>query len=194
MGRAPPRRGRCRRARRRRRRRRRAAARNGGARRRERGRAAREALERHRVGRGRGLVDQAARERGRVGGRLRLGPGRRVHHHEAVVAAPVRARRVGASRACLPPARLADLPALERVRDRPRRRVGHGILQRPRASIPRGSARDRRRRHRLAGAASVGARSARPRRHHERVRAHRVGRAGDGRQHGGRARCRARCR
>ena len=55
-----------------------------------------QALERHRVGRRRGVVDRPARRwRGGVGGGVRLGAGRRVDDHQAVVAAPARARVVG---------------------------------------------------------------------------------------------------
>ena len=59
---------------------------------------------------------------------VRLRAGRRVHDHQAVVAAPQRARGVGAAGPRAAAARLADLPAAGRVRHRPRRRVGHRLL------------------------------------------------------------------
>ena len=59
-----------------------------------------EALERHRVRAGRGLAARSARRRRRgVGRRVRIGPGRGVHDHEALVAAPQGARGVRPDRA-----------------------------------------------------------------------------------------------
>ena len=105
---------------------RRAAARARRHRRRGHAAAAGEALERHRVGARRRLAARAARRRRRrVGGGVRLGAGGRVHDRQALVAAPVRARRVRPHGAGDAPARLARLAADRRVRHRPRRRVGH---------------------------------------------------------------------
>ena len=95
------------------------------------------------------VVGEAARRSGSVGRRVWLGAARRVHDREAVVVAPVRARRVGATRARLPAARLVDASALGRVRHRSRRRVGHRLLQRRGRAVPPGSPRRRRRRTRL---------------------------------------------
>ena len=81
-----------------------------------------------------------------MGGRVRVGARRRVHDHQAVVAAPLRAGRVGARRAGVPAARLAHVEALGRVRDRPRRCVGYGLLLRRDRRVPARPARDRRRR------------------------------------------------
>ena len=106
-------RGACRRRaptvrRRRRGRRCRPAARPGRARRRRRGDPAGQALERHRVGARRALAGRAARPSDagaarRVGDGVRIGARRRVHDHQAVVAAPLRARRwARVARVCLP--------------------------------------------------------------------------------------------
>ena len=85
---------------------------------------------------------------------VRLRARGRLHDHQALVAAPPRARRVGARRARLPSARLAHVEAHRRARDRPRRRVGHRLLLGRTRRLPARPARDRRRRRRLVGAVS----------------------------------------
>ena len=84
---------------------RRAAARTRRARRGRRRRAPGEAVERHRVGAPtRRWLLAAARRAGGVGRGVRFGAGRRVHDHEAVVAAPLASPSVWArvARVCLP--------------------------------------------------------------------------------------------
>ncbi len=80
---------------------RRATTRARRARRVRRGAPARETLERHGVG-VRCAVAALAGRRDRVGGRVRIGAGRRVHRHEALVVTPLRARGMGTARARLP--------------------------------------------------------------------------------------------
>ena len=114
-------------------------------------RAAGQALERHRVGARRAVVAQAAAPT--TSGRRRCGSVpfaaftitklSWLHRTEPDAWARARAR--------LPAARLADVEAQRRVRDRPRRRVGHRLLLGGRERVRAGSARDRRRR------ASIGA-------------------------------------
>ncbi len=59
---------------------------------------------------------------------VRQRPGAGVHHHQAALAAPVRAGRVGRAGFGPPPARLVDLPADRSAGHRPRGRVGHRLL------------------------------------------------------------------
>ena len=90
-------------------------------------------------------------------------PGACAHHHQAVVAAPQRARRMGADAPCLPAARLAHVEAHGAARDRPRRRVRHGLLVADRGAVSLRPARDRRRRPRLEADAPDGPRAVRSR-------------------------------
>ena len=181
-----------RRARRRRRRGRRPAARHGRARRRTASvvRPAKLWNDTESAPDARWLVEQLGR-RGRVGRRPAARCRRRVHDHEAVVAAPLASPTRGRAlaRVCLPHDWLT-WKLVGRVRDRPRRRVGHRLLLRRREDEYRARpARDRRR------ATSTGRRGCprvlgplEPRGHHERVRRGRGRRAGHRRQHGRRAR------
>ena len=167
---------------------RRPTARDGGARRGGSGRPTGEALERHRVGARRGVADQAVGQRAGMGGCVRHGAGGRAHDHEAVVAAPLGTRRVGAARPRVLASRLAHVPPHRRVRHRSRRRVRHRLLRSRARRVPARPAGDRRRRCRLGAAAATRARSDRRGRHAgcgDRRARHR-------RQHGGRARHRAR--
>ena len=107
-----------------------------------------QALERHRVGARR-------RRAGRrlLGGAeawadgLRERAGRQLHHHQAALAATLRARRASVALAARPaPARLADVPADRAPDDRSGRRVGDGLLVAGRGALPLRPARPGRRR------------------------------------------------
>ena len=108
------------------------AARHGRARRRRSVGPSREALERHRIGSRRRLVDQAVRwwrrRAGRLGGRGGQRAGGLTHRDEAVLVAPFASGRMGAHRPHRPAARLRHVQDDRPVHDRSWRRFRHGLL------------------------------------------------------------------
>ena len=118
------------------------AARHGRARRAPRGAAAGEALERHRVGPRCGVADRPAPRRpSGVGRRLRFGPRRQLHDHQALVAPSQRAGDVAAAGPRRAAPRLADVQADGTLGHRPRGRIRDGLLVGGDGQLPRRPAR-----------------------------------------------------
>ena len=118
-----------------------------------------EALERHRVRARRRLADQAARRCGRVGrggaAACRSPPSRSPSCRGCTAASP----SMGAAAPGAAAPRLAHVAAHGRLHDRPRRRVGHGLLVAGRGRYRVRPAGDRRRRARLEADRARGART-----------------------------------
>ena len=114
-----------------------------------------EAVERHRVGRRRGLARAAARRR-RAAGPRRAGRCRSPSFTITKLSwlPPQGARALRPHRQGAAPARLADVPAHGTTRHRPRRRVRHRLLVAERRPLAHRSARDRRSTRRTGARAS----------------------------------------